>query len=281
MDRGLILGFFDGVHIGHQAVIRSATEYADEAVLVSFKTSPAEYFNQKYEYIYPRKKSLDKIKALGVNRIVELDFKEIADMTAQNYLEYLIKEFKPSSISTGFNHTFGKNKSGNAVFLEENSQKYGYKYFCMPALTDTNDIISSTLIKNLLSKGDIKRANRLLKSHFSLSGKVIRGEQIGRTIGFPTANIEYPQNIVKLPFGVYCGKVNNQNVILNWGVKPTVNNKKDAIVEIHIPNYNGDLYGQIIEIEVLKKLREEKKFENLEELKIQIKKDIEECLKLS
>lgn len=295
MNKGLILGFFDGVHIGHQAVIRSAVEYADEAVLITFKNSPAEYFQQEYKYIYPRQKSIEKIKSLGVNRVVELDFSKIASMSAENYLQYLIEEFAPISISTGFNHTFGKNKSGNSVFLEQNALKYGYKYFCMPAMTDENEIVSSTLIKDLLFRGDIGRANRLLRSRFALNGHVIKGAQLGHTIGFPTANIEYPKDIVQIPFGVYGGKVRIRDssgfayahplndsctAILNWGVKPTVNNSPKPVVEVHIIGFEGDLYGQDIEFEILKKLRDEKKFENLEELKTQIEKDVEECLKL-
>lgn len=280
MNKGLILGFFDGVHIGHQAVIRSAVEYADETVLITFKNSPAEYFQQKYKYIYPRQKSIEKIKSLGVNRVVELDFSKIASMSAEDYLQYLIKEFAPISISTGFNHTFGKNKSGNSVFLEQNASKYGYKYFCMPAMTDENEIVSSTLIKDLLFRGDIGRANRLLRSRFALNGHVIKGAQLGRTISFPTANIEYPKDIVQIPFGVYGGKYNNHPAVINWGVKPTVNNSPKPVVEVHIIGFEGDLYGQDIEFEILKKLRDEKKFENLEELKTQIEKDVEECLKL-
>lgn len=289
MATSLILGFFDGVHIGHQAVINSAHAYADESVLVTFKSSPAEYFNREYKYIYPREKSLSKIKSLGVSQIIELDFNKIAGMSAQEYLEYLVKEFKPISISTGFNHTFGKNKSGNAVFLEDNANKYGYKYFCIPALIDENDIVSSTLIKKLLSVGEVERANRLLKSRFALRGVVTQGLQIGRTIGFPTANIEYSEQIVKLPFGVYCGKVNlasvsscddEYRVVLNWGIKPTVSSLAKPLLEAYIIGFEGDLYGQEIEIEIERRIRDEKRFNSLEDLKNQIKKDMEACLKL-
>ncbi len=289
MTKGLILGFFDGVHVGHQAVINSALAYADESVLVTFKSSPAEYFNREYKYIYSREKSLSKMKLLGVSQIVELDFSKVAGMSAQEYLEYLVKEFKPISISTGFNHTFGKGKTGNAVFLEENADKYGYKYFCIPALTDENDVVSSTLIKKLLSVGEVERANRLLRSRLARSGVVNQGDQVGRTIGFPTANIEYPEQIVKLPYGVYCGKVNlasvsscnnEYKVVLNWGIKPTVSSVAKPLLEAHIIGFNGNLYGQEIEIEIDRKIREEKKFNSLEELKEQIKKDMEACLKL-
>lgn len=280
MKRGLVLGFFDGVHTAHQAVIGSAAEYADEIIVVTFKDSPAKYFRKKFESIYPRVKSIEKIKSLGVEKVIELDFAEIANMPAEDYLNYLIEEFKPVSISTGYNHTFGKNKSGNPEFLSKNAEKYGYKYICIPPQKFKNEIISSTLVRQLLRDGKIETANQLLDSNFLLEGVVIKGAQLGRTIGFPTANINYPAEIVQIPFGVYSARVNNMPAVLNWGMKPTVHNTKEPVVEVHIINFDGDLYGSNIEIEVLKKIRSEKKFNSLEKLKTQIEKDVKECLKL-
>jgi len=277
MTTGLILGFFDGVHSGHQAVIKSAVDYSDEAVLVTFKNSPAEYFSGDYEYIFPRKKSYSR---LGNVKVVEFDFKEIATMPADEYIEFLINEFHPVSISTGYNHTFGLNRRGDARLLEACQQKYGYKYFCIPPQLYENEPISSTRIKKLLQSGDVETAKTMLGAPFSLEGEVIHGAQIGRTIGFPTANICYPEHIVKLPLGVYGGKCLNHPAVINWGLKPTVNNTKEPVVEIHIIDFESDLYGQNIEVEILKKIRDEKKFNNLEELKTQIEKDVEECLKL-
>lgn len=280
MKTGLVLGFFDGVHLAHQEVIKSAINYAEKVCVITFKSSPAEFFGKDCKYIYPREKSVEKIKSLGVDEVIELDFAQIAAMPAEEYLQTLVKKYSPVSISTGFNHTFGKNRSGNAEFLETNSQKYGYKYFCVSAQMHNNKVISSTYIKELLQEGQVEQANELLGSNFSISGMVIKGAQLGRTIGFPTANIKYPPNIVQLPYGVYAARVGGHAGVLNWGMKPTVHNIKEPIVEVHILDYEGDLYGKNIEIDILKKLRNEQKFANLEELKLQIKKDAEECLKL-
>ncbi len=277
MKTGLILGFFDGVHIGHQAVINSAIEYAEKAVLITFKNSPAEYFSGNYEYIYPRQKSISRMHNVEV---IELDFSKIAAMPAEEYLEFLINEYHPVSISTGFNHTFGRNKSGDTKLLEACQEKYDYKYFCTPPHTFEGEPISSSRIKSLLKSGEIEKANAMLGSPFSLEGKVIHGAQLGRSIGFPTANIKYPEHIVKLPFGVYGGKAGCHQAVINWGVKPTVNNVSEPAAEIHILGFEGDLYGQNIEIEILKKLRDEKKFESLDDLKEQIKKDVEACSEL-
>ncbi len=279
MNRGLILGFFDGVHVAHQTVILSAVNYARKTSLITFKESPSVYFNLECEYIYPREKSVEKIKSLGVDEVVELDFPQIADMNADDYIKFLIDKYNPVSISTGFNHTFGKNKSGNPELLRACSTKYGYKYFCIEPQEYEGEVVSSTLIKKYLKEGKIEIANRLLGSNFCLEGEVVHGAQIGRTIGFPTANISYPKDIVKIPFGVYSGLVGERHAMINWGMKPTVNNTKEPVVEVHILGYEGDLYGKVLEVEILKKIRDEKKFNSLEELREQIEKDKSECLK--
>lgn len=280
MSGSLILGFFDGVHIAHRAVINYALDYANKknTTLITFKDSPAIYFGKEKEYILTRSESIKRIKALGVTEVIELDFPSIARTKAEDYLKYIIAEFSPDAIFTGFNHSFGANKEGCPEFLEKNQRKYNYKYFCIPAQVVDKEIISSTLIKNYLKIGDIKKSNELLCDNFILEGKVIKGAQIGRKIGFPTANIQYPDGIVKIPFGVYKVIFENKPAILNWGMRPTVHNIKEPVAEIHIPNFEANLYDKKIRVEVIKQIRSEKQFKNLEELKIQISKDIKECL---
>ena len=282
MGIGLVLGFFDGVHKAHRAVIESALNSSDKVVLITFKDSPSLFFANNAEYILPRYASIKKIKDLGVHEVIELDFPKIAQMTSEQYLEYLIQTYHPVSISTGFNHTFGLNKTGNSEMLNLNSGKYNYKYICIQPVKINNKIVSSSLIKEYLREGKVEEANSLLESNFFLEGKVVHGAKLGRTIGFPTANIYYPKNIVKLPFGVYQAKLNidglEKHAVMNWGMKPTVNNTIEPIVEIHILNYNGDLYEKNIKAEILKYIRGEEKFNSLDELKNQIKKDIELCL---
>ena len=279
----LILGFFDGVHIGHRAVIQAADSNGKN-ILLTLKDSPAIYFGKDKEYIFSRKKSYNILKSIGVDEIVELDFPKIVTMPADNYLEYLVEKFSPSFIITGFNHTFGFEKGGNSEFLRVNAKKFGYKYICVPPKTYDDKIVSSTLIKSYLKDGYIEIANRLLNNKFSIDGEVIHGAKLGRTIGFPTANIKYPEGIVQIPFGVYACSLeiekNSKKAIMNWGMKPTVNNTKEPVAEIHILDFEGDLYGQNIEVQILNRIRGEIKFSDLDELKSQINKDIKECLKL-
>lgn len=274
MKNGLILGFFDGVHLAHQKVISCAIKNSSCPILITLKN-----FNKSKELILTREESFKKIKALGVKEIVELDFSQISGMSPEEFLEFLKQEYAPILISTGFNYTFGKNRSGDTDFLAKNQEKFGYKYFCVPPLTKNGEIVSSTLIKNKLIQGEISDATELLGSNFVISGVVKKGAQIGRTIGFPTANIDYPEKIVKIPYGVYSVKIDDRRGIMNWGMKPTVNNTLTPVAETHILDFEGDLYGQNFRIEVLNRIRSEVKFKNLDELKAQIKKDIEACLK--
>lgn len=279
----LILGFFDGVHLGHREVINQAVDYAKEnaskTVLITFKSSPAEYFQKQFEYIFEREYSYEIMDALGVDYLYECEFSDLVNIPAQQYLEEnLIKKFTPISISTGFNHTFGANRQGTPELLEQYSTVYNYEYFCSPACIVEGETVSSTLIKSYLKTGDVEKANRLLNSSFSLKSTVVKGEQLGRKLGFPTANMLYPDKIVKIPHGVYIVKVMEKPAILNWGIKPTVNGFHEGL-EVHIPNFEGDLYGQNLRIEFVKKLRDEKKFDNIETLREQIAKDVEICLK--
>lgn len=279
MERySLILGFFDGVHKGHREVIRSACCYS-RPVLITFKESPALYFGKNVEYIFPREKSYEIVKSLDVAEIVEQNFAALANMSAEDYLSMLIEKYSPISISTGFNHTFGSGKQGTPEFLAQNQSKYDYKYCCSPACIIDGEVVSSTKIREFLIQGNIEKANEFLGSNFSVKSRVTEGEKLGRKLGFPTANMLYPKGIVRLPYGVYSGKVFDKPAVINWGMKPTVGGKTE-LLEVHIPNYEANLYNLPLEVEFLKRIRDEKKFANIDELKLQIKKDVEECLKL-
>ena len=140
-----------------------------------------------------------------------------------------------------------------------------------------DEVVSSTLIRKLLKEGRVNEANKLLKSPFVLEGVVIEGAHLGRTIGFPTANVRYPKEIVRIPFGVYAVRVGEKNAVLNWGMKPTVHNTLEPILEAHILDFSGDIYGNKIRIEFIKRIREERKFSSLSELQAQIRKDILLC----
>ncbi len=277
----LILGFFDGIHSGHQKVINSAVEYAKlnglKTILLTFPKSPAEYFAGGFEYIYPRKYNYELIKKLGVDEIEETEFSTLVNIEAEDYIKNIFQKYSPKAIFTGFNYTFGKNRKGNTKLLKDFQSIFQYEYFCIPEYKIGNITVCSSKIKEFIKNGDLKKANEFLGRKFFIESKVIYGNQIGRTIGFPTANLEYPLNIVKLPFGVYKTETLGKKSMTNWGKKPTVGINNGEIAEVHIINYDDNLYGKILRVEFSEKIREEKKFSNLEELKNQLKKDIKKC----
>ncbi|MBQ7127161.1 riboflavin biosynthesis protein RibF [bacterium] len=280
----LILGFFDGIHLGHRKVIASAVSYAKEhnlkSVLYTFKQSPAEVLNNKADYIYSRSFNYKLIADLNVDFLIENDFKDLINLSKDEFITNLTNEYAPKAIFSGFNYTFGKNKEGNIEYLNNKANELGYKYFCIESVNIDNKVISSTEIKNFLIKADLESANYSLALPFTIMGKIIKGKQIAQTLGFPTANIEYPEKIIKIPFGVYKAKYETFNAVLNWGIKPTFNNISEPILELHVINFNNNLYDKNISFQILKKIRDEKKFSNTQELKEQINKDIMECSKL-
>ena len=295
----LALGFFDGVHLGHRAVIESAVDFAKQnntkSAVITFKDHPCCFLKGiSPKYILTRKERQEKFEELGIDFLYELDFESIAGLTAEDYLKsVLVNNFMPSAIFTGWNHNFGYKKSGDTKFLRENSKKYGYEYFELSPQKIGNEIISSTAIRKYLQTGKTEKANEMLGYNFSITGEVVKGNQIGRKIGFKTANIDYPAELIELPFGVYAtivkksGKSNFQlstfnfqqnsacyNAIANYGMRPTVNGNK-PVLEVHILDFDEDIYGETITAEFNRMLRPEKKFNSLNELKEQINKDIQ------
>lgn len=281
-NTSLALGFFDGVHIGHQDVINSALNQDGITTIITFKQHPKSIIKKEStKYISTMDDRRQYFESMGVEYLFEIDFTdELAELTAEDYLKnIIIDNFKPISISTGENHTFGKNRSGNSELLNNLQNKYDYKYYKINSKKINDTVISSSLIKSNIKIGNIEIVNLMLGRKFQISGEIIHGEHIATSIGFPTANIKYPDNIEELPYGVYHTEVFGNNAITNYGIKPTFN-IHEPIVETHIQNYNENIYGKKIKINFIKKIRDEIAFKTVDELKIQIKKDLEKCSKL-
>lgn len=283
-ELSVALGFFDGIHKGHQAVIKNAVTFANKnntkSAVITFKDHPCCFFyGTKPKYILTREEKHRKIESLGIDYLFELDFESISGLTAEEYLkDVLVKYFTPKAITTGWNHNFGYKQSGNVKFLAQNAEKYDYKYFEIPPQKEGLKNISSTAIRDYLFDGLIEDANKMLGYNFTIQGEVIEGQKLGRKIGFRTANLIYPDELVDLPFGVYSVEVKVGNEkhrgIANFGIRPTVSENNTRSLETHILDFDKDIYGEIIQIDFIKMLREEKKFSSLDELKKQISKDI-------
>ena len=281
----LALGYFDGVHLGHQKVISTAVNYAhkngNKSAVITFKDHPCCFFKGVCpKYILTREDRLKHLEALGVDYVYILDFDaKLCLLSADEYLKnILIDNFSPKSISTGFNHYFGSKKSGGVDLLTKMQAVYGYEYFEIPPQKINNETISSTAIRTALTKGQIQNANEMLGYNFTISGEVVNGQQLGRKIGFRTANLIYPSELIDLPFGVYSVVVHYEGReyrgITNFGIRPTVSETHRCSLETHILDFDEDIYGQSISVEFLKMIRPEKKFSSIDALKQQIREDI-------
>lgn len=282
------LGFFDGVHLAHQAIINKTVEAAKKnglkSAIITFEKSPIECLHpeKKQKYLTTNNKKIQLIKALNVDFLYLLDFNSIKEVDGQSYIQNVLYEnFKPKFITTGFNNHFGKNRTGSAKLLEECSKKFDYTYFQIPPQKIDGALISSTKIKQFIKAGEINLAHKFLGRNFEIENTVEMGNQLGRTIGFPTANLIWPNEIVKLPHAVYSGIAKLQNgenfpCLINWGARPTVDNKE--ILEVHLLNFNKEIYGEKLAVSFIAKIREQVKFENIEELKRQLNIDNAEIL---
>lgn len=287
INKGLSLafGFFDGVHIGHQAVIKSAVDFAKEnntkSAIITFQDHPCCFFyHVEPKYIIKKTDKINFFENLGVDYLYNIKFDDyLAMMSASEYLkDVIIKNYAPSAISTGFNHFFGAKKTGDVHLLCTMQNEFCYQYFEVPPVLYNSEIVSSTRIREDITLGNIEMANSMLGYNYFLKETVVEGEQLGQRLGFRTANMIYPDNLVEIGRGVYKVKVEyngeTYSGIANYGIRPTVSSQDKATLEVHILNFDKDIYGEKIKVNFLKKIREEKKFSSIEELKAQIQEDI-------
>lgn len=279
----LALGFFDGLHLGHLVVLKNAINIAKKnetiSTVIIFKNHPLNVLsNKKIEQILTLDEKIEILEQIGIDNVILLNFEDYINMSAQDYLKnILVKYFSPISITTGFNHNFGYNKEGNSSFLRENKDTYNYMYFEIPPYVIDENIVSCSVIRNKLQLGNFNDANKLLGYNYFIKEKVIKGEQIARNIGFPSANVVYPENKVNIPHGIYYVIIEYEGKeydgILNHGFSPSLNVSK-LKTEVHILNFNKNIYNEIIKISFITKIRNQIKFDNINKLKEQIKRDI-------
>lgn len=273
------LGVFDGVHIAHTKLIKKCMEEAVNreilSVVFTFDKSPKKNAgvitsnSQKEKYIEELKPDFLVFQKMD---------EDFMSLSPDEFICLLKEKLNAETVVAGENFTFGKNKSGNSDILKSLGEKYGFEVLIESLLKDDREIVSSTLIRDLLSKGDVERVNKYLGRQYEITGIVEEGNKIGRTIDFPTVNI-YPDEKMLLPkYGVYKTTVvfegKEYKAITNVGMKPTVE-KNRLSVESHILSLNQDLYGREISVKFKEFIRPETKFKTIEELKNQIAKDIE------
>ncbi|KAM3100002.1 bifunctional riboflavin kinase/FAD synthetase [Phormidesmis sp. 146-35] len=278
------LGNFDGIHQGHHQVISPVISNDPQirSTVVSFWPHPKEFFTgQPRKLLTPHSEKALQLSAIGVEQLVLLPFnRELAALTPQQFVEeILIHHLQARCVSVGQDFRFGYKRSGTAADLQAIAAKFGIDVTIVPLLTFHGERISSSAIREALENGNLQGANRMLGRAYSLVGEVVQGQQLGRTIDFPTANLQPPPEKFIPKQGVYSVRVSGVGLdhklgVMNIGNRPTVNGTKQTI-EVHLLDWSGDLYGQTLTVELEQFIRPEQKFASLDDLKAQIKADCE------
>ena len=288
----MTIGTFDGVHIGHQKVllnlINSAKKNSASSVLLTFFPHPRMVLqkNADIKLINTLKERIELLKKTALDILVIHEFtRDFAEETALDFVKnVLVDHLKISNLIIGYDHRFGKNREGNFDQLSEYGKIFGFEVNKISQQEIDHITISSTKIRKAIELGNIEEANRYLGYHFMLTGEIVKGNNLGEKIGFPTANLFIEETYKLLPkTGSYIVKseIENQTVygMMNIGYNPTVKGKKQTI-EIHFFNFKKDLYGKKIQIDVLKFLRDEQKFDSVDDLKNQLENDRQKSLKV-
>ncbi|HWK23190.1 MAG TPA: riboflavin biosynthesis protein RibF [Ureibacillus sp.] len=287
----LAVGFFDGVHKGHQAVIQNAKKMAKqlniESAVMTFDPHPSIVLGGRKEkvfYITPLQQKLDTLEEFGVENVFVVHFtSDFAKLSPEDFIQFFIKDLNVKHVTAGFDFSFGQFGKGNMETMKELSNgEYGVTV--IEKQTDLEEKISSTRIRQYLQDGDMESAAKLLGRAFEVPGIVVHGDKRGRTIGFPTANIQSMEGSFIPATGVYAVKILVQNEwyngVCNVGYKPTFKNPDDKqlTIEVHILDFNRNIYGEEVKVGWYKRLRSEKKFDGIEALKTQIEKDKNEAI---
>lgn len=273
----LLLGYFDCIHIGHQRLIEKAKNLKDikdyKIALFTFKNDG--FCKDGALLLFDER--IAKAERLGVDEIIVADFNEkFKNTSCDEFIDVLYRTLNISAIICGFDYKFGKNAEGNAHTLADICEKRNTPCYVIPKTESNGEKISSTLIKSLLKQGKIKEANELLGEEYSLTGQVVHGREVGRTIGFPTANVNVPANKFRIKNGVYKTRVlidgKAYGAITNYGARPTFN-LGEILTESFVKGFDGDLYGKVITVIFLDFIRDIEKFYDIDKLKEQLEKD--------
>lgn len=285
----LTIGSFDGVHKGHQKILNSLIDIAkttkSESVVLTFDPHPRQILAKNNEIplqlINSPEEKIKLLESLGIDHLVIIPFTiEFSQLSPLEYIEdFIIKYFSPSMLVIGYDHHFGKNREGNFnSLLDYVNRTNAFQLKEIPAQDISEITVSSTKIRNAILQGEIEHANKLLGYEFSFEGKVVNGEKVGTSLGFPTANVipVFKDKIVP-GLGIYTAKVivedQHYNAMMYIGLRPTINSTNYPVIEVNIFDFKQDIYDKNIQISIFSKIRGEQKFNDLEELKIQLLKD--------
>jgi riboflavin kinase/FMN adenylyltransferase len=287
------VGTFDGLHRGHLQIMGTMKNIAKKidgkSIVITFNPHPRSVVSQNYDLkllttFDEKKRILEKTE---IDELIVLNFtKEFSQLTSDQFIKnYLVDKFGTVHMVVGHDHKFGKDRLGDEDKLRELGRIYNFDVTAVPPETNDGEIISSTKIRNALYEGNVEKANLLLGRNYTFTGLVVQGAQRGRGLGFPTANIKLHDINKAIPKkGVYivacsCEKESYYG-IMNIGYRPTFEDRTELVVEVHILNFNKDIYGKELSVDFIKRLRDEKKFESKYDLINQIEEDKKKALEL-
>ena len=278
------IGTFDGVHQGHRAIltdmVNAAKEIGGETVVITFYPHPRQVLNidsQNLRFISTQEEKIRHLEEIGIDNLIIVNFtKEFSRVPSDVFIrDYVIETINPAKIVIGYDHHFGNNRTGDFSLLQDLALHYNFAVQRIEAHDIENIAVSSTKIRHALQRGDVEHANMLLGYQYSYIGKVVSGNKIGREIGYRTANldVEREYRLIENP-GVYATYVDFEGhtykSMTYIGKKPTINDGNDENIEVHIFDFDGDIYEKNLKIRFVKRIRDERKFDSLEELKKQI-----------
>lgn len=279
-------GTFDGVHLGHLQIINRLIEVAErtegETVLLTFSPHPRRVLfpnDKSLKLLNTEEEKIALLKKAGIENLIIYPFtKEFSELSSSDFIKsILVEKIKTKKLVIGYDHHFGKNREGNFENLKKHGPEYGFEVEEIP-VKDIDEVnVSSSKIRAGLMNGDIETANKYLGYEYSLRGKVVKGKQLGKELGYPTANIEVNDDNKLIPkTGIYAVRVKYKNQdlsgMMSIGFNPTVGGEKQTI-EVNIFDFNKDIYGEELTVSFVGKLREEEKFDSLDALKLQMKND--------
>lgn len=280
-------GTFDGVHLGHQKILSRLKEICQQNVLaqsvvLTFHPHPRAVVSDQphLQLLSTLDEKIEKLAFLGIDHLVVIPFnKEFAQQSSQEFVQnVLINALNTKKLVIGYDHRFGKNREGSFEHLKANEKKYGFEVEEISQQDIENIAVSSTKTRNALQEGNILLANQFLASPYTLTGEVVRGNQIGRTIGFPTANLQIADSYKLVPAdGVYAVKVRFENkkylAMLYIGKRASLGENLAKTIEVNIFDFEEDIYGKTITLELIQQIRKDQKFENLQAIKKQLMLD--------
>jgi len=284
----LTVGVFDGVHLGHQRLLTNLREQAQRrswlSGIVTFKSHPQTVLSpgSKLPWLNDLEDKISLLRGLGIDIIVALSFTvELVQLSAREFVRLLKDYLKMGGLVIGPDFALGRNREGDASQLRLLGQETGFSVEIVPPVIVDGEVVSSTGIRRALAQGDMQRVEKLIGRHFSLSGQVVPGDRRGRVLGFPTANLEVAPEQALPSDGVYVtiAYVNHEALpsVTNIGTRPTFGSGK-RVVETYVLNYEGQSYGQKLRIDLIERLRDEKRFHTAKELKAQIEQDVEQAM---